>query len=87
MGSKYIGKIYDGRWQVIRFEKYGQDGHGGRFTLKNVYNEQEISVKDTTLRRIDIGETTLSKVVYHKIKNSKGYKRPDWMFGGRKKWF
>ena len=78
MKSKYIGKIYDGRWKVIRFENYVVGKTTGRFVLKNIYNDEETVVKDATLRRIDRGETTLSVVMSHKIRTSKGYRKPDW---------
>lgn len=74
-GKKYIGKIYEGRWEVIRFEPYGHQSHAGRFVLKNIYNGNEISFKDQTLRRIDRGEITLSKIVCRRIRRIKKYKR------------
>lgn len=30
MRKKYIGKIYDGRWEVIRYEPYGSNSKAGR---------------------------------------------------------
>ena len=74
-GKKYIGKIYEGRWEVIRFEPYGHQSHAGRFVLKNIYNGNEISFKDQTLRQIDRGEITLSKIVCRRIRRIKKEKR------------
>ena len=51
MAVKYIGKIYEGRWEVIRFEKY-DNSRAGHYILRNVYNQNEIIIKDATLRKI-----------------------------------
>ena len=80
-GEKYIGKIYEGRWEVIRFEPYGQQSNTGRFVLKNIYNGNEISFKDQTLRLIDRGEITLSKIAcrrIRRIKKEKGIRTYNW---------
>lgn len=74
-GKKYIGKIYEGRWEVIRFEPYGHQYNTGRFFLKNIYNGNEISFTDRTLRRIDRGETTISKIACRRIRRIKKEER------------
>lgn len=68
-----IGNIYDGRWEVIRFEPYGtmKSNRSGRYVLKNIYNEEEITIKDERLRQVDKGERTLSSILSNKIKNGK----------------
>ena len=70
MAVKYIGKIYEGRWEVIRFEKY-DNSRAGHYILRNVYNQNEIIIKDATLRKIEKGETTVCKVIVHHIRNNK----------------
>ena len=73
--SKYIGKIYDGRWEVIGQQKYRGNTTSRKFILRNIYNDMEITLKDVTLRKIDRGETTVSKSLSVKIENKKGNKR------------
>ena len=70
--SKYIGKVYDGRWEVVKREHYGKcKGGSSRFVLRNIYNGMETTVKDTTLRKIDRGELTVSGVMSIKITKGK----------------
>ena len=71
MREKYIGKIYDGRWEVIRFERYGSNSKAGKFVLRNIYNGSEVSFKDSTLRKIDSGKTTVSYLRYKRLKTIK----------------
>ena len=61
MTNKRIGKIYDGRWRVIRYEK-------PKYILQNIYNQEEMSIKDVTLKKIEEGETTISKVRLHHMR-------------------
>jgi hypothetical protein len=70
--NKYIGKVYEGRWEVVRFEPYGKshNHNSGRYVLRNIYNENEIFFKDATLRRIDREEITISKLQSKKLKRN-----------------
>lgn len=83
-GQKYIGKIYEGRWKVDRLELYneGSRSGSGKYVLVNIYNGEERSIKDTTLRRVDRGEINLSWVFARKIKQLKRkerrYGRNEW---------
>ena len=54
--SKYIGKIYEGRWKVVGIG----DKHA---TLVNIFNEKEISIHVTSLVKVDRGKTTISKII------------------------
>ena len=66
---KYIGNIYDGRWRVIRFERYGsQKSQSGRYVLENIFNKNIHCVKDVTMRKIDRGEITVSKLLANEMK-------------------
>jgi len=56
--SKFIGKVYEGRWEVVKY-----DGHHFNYTLKNIFNNREMVVCVNTLRRIDAGETTVSAII------------------------
>lgn len=81
MKRKYIGKIYDGRWEVIRFERYGSNSKSGKFVLRNTYNGSEVTIQEKTLRMVDRGETTISSVIFHKIRHSGGGRKNYWFFG------
>ena len=76
-GEKYIGKIYEGRWRVERFENYAglNKSNAGRFVLVNIYNGEERRLKDQTLRRIDRGEVSLSWVFAQKVKRVRRMER------------
>lgn len=54
----YIGKIYEGRWQVMKFTR-----KTGQYTLKNIYNNREMTVCVTMLKRIDTGESSVSSLI------------------------
>jgi hypothetical protein len=67
--GKYIGKIYDGRWQVV--ERVGNRTHIS-FILENIYNQKKVRVQCHSLKKVDDGKTTLSKVIAHQIKTRTG---------------
>ena len=62
---KFIGKIYDGRWKVI--ECIRCENRQIKYTLENIYNQRTIRIDGRTLRRVEKGETTISKVMAHNI--------------------
>lgn len=70
MKGQYIGKIYEGRWEVIKWERYN-NSRAGKYILRNIYNGDEVSLKDATLRKIDRNETSVSRVIVHHIRNKK----------------
>ena len=55
MKSRFIGNIYDGCWKCISLNKK-------YYTLRNIYNENEIVVHYHTLLRIEQGKTSVSKI-------------------------
>lgn len=57
---KYGGKIYDGRWKVISRQNTN-------YILENIFNQNQIIISEKTLRRIDSGETTISKSISTKL--------------------
>lgn len=65
--NKRIGKIYDGRWEVISYEKYASS-NAGIYTLRNIYNGNVTTVKDTSLRLVEKGLRTISSIMAVKIK-------------------
>ena len=74
MRRKYIGKIYDERWQVISFRRNFNEGKHvcDYYTLKNIFNNTEIEVDFSTMRRIDDGATTISRVMAYRLRKSFG---------------
>lgn len=56
MKSKYIGKVYEGRWKVVSCIK-------GKYTLENIYNKRTIELVKTTFLRMNKGETSISKIM------------------------
>ena len=80
MEGKYIGKVYDGKWKVVRMEMYGGKGRARKAVLENVYNNREVTIQERTLRKVDRGETTISSVIFHKIRHS-GRMKNYWFFG------
>lgn len=69
MSSKYLGKVYDGLWEVINYEK--RNGHIASYILKNIYNGNILKFSVNTIRKIDKGETTVSKIICEKIRASR----------------
>jgi hypothetical protein len=69
MQTKYIGTILDGRWEVV--EKINQNN----FKLKNIYNEETITIGRNVFYKILKNETTVSKVIYLRMNPDKFNKR------------
>ena len=67
MVDEFIGRVFDGRWEVIA-KGTSNRGHTIQYSLKNIFNERVIRIDGRTLRRVDNGETTISKVMAHNIK-------------------
>jgi hypothetical protein len=65
--DNFIGKVYDGRWEVVA-KRNGNRGHTIQYSLRNIFNERIIRIDGRTLKKVDNGETTISKVMAHNIK-------------------
>ena len=63
MITKYLGKTYDSLWKVISFNR-----RKSSYTLENIYNQTKLEISFKTLRKVDVGKTTISKVTHHNIK-------------------
>ena len=63
MLTKYLGKTYDSLWKVISFDRKKSS-----YTLENIYNQTKLEISFKTLRKVDEGKTTISKVTHHNIK-------------------
>lgn len=66
MKSKYLGKIYEGRWEVIKAEKRV-------ITLKNIYNQEIMEIDRNILMRVDRNETTISNIRTCRIYNKENW--------------
>lgn len=53
MKSKYLGKIYDGRWKVIGYKRLNKKYRDYEYTLQNIYNKEKMIISSTQLYRID----------------------------------
>lgn len=62
MKSRYIGNVYDGRWEV-------KERNGKTFVLENIYNHEIMELDATVMGNVDKGKTTISNVrtcrIYH----------------------
>ena len=63
MITKYLGKTYDSLWKVISF-----NGKKSSYTLENIYNQTKLEISFKTLKKVDEGKTTISKVTHNNIK-------------------
>lgn len=63
MLKKYYEKIYDSLWKVISFNRKKSS-----YILENIYNQTKLEISFKTLRKVDEGKTTISKVMHHNIK-------------------
>lgn len=64
MSEKYIGQVYDGMWKVIDREIANPKSRTYYFLLENIYNHTQIKIHSTILRKVDRGETTISKIIH-----------------------
>ena len=58
--KKYIGKIYEGRWKIIK--RYPTTV----YVAENIFNKSQIRIPYRTLILIDRNELTLSKFIRYK---------------------
>ena len=70
--SKYLGKVYEGRWKVVKY-RYNKCHY--YYTLENIYNKQEIELSNELLVKIDRGEKTISKLIAFRLVKDKKNKR------------
>ena len=76
--SKFLGKVYDGKWEIIN-AKYDEDTNHMLYTLKDQMNGREIIIADSTLRKVINGKTTISHIIYERInKQQRGEKMKPW---------
>ena len=73
--SKYIGMIFEGRWEVVERIKTTQDH--GNFKLRNIYNNEELIICDNVMQHLAEGKTDICYIIQHRMKAQKyeRYKR------------
>lgn len=67
MAKKYVGKVYDGMWEVIESKQRSESSHRRKYLLRNIYNQRTVEIDERTIKRIDRGETEVCKVIRHQI--------------------
>ena len=71
MAKKYLNKIYDGYWRVVEQYPSNENGTHYRYILRNEYNGNTSELFDSTLRKIDRGETKLSHIIATRARQAK----------------
>lgn len=64
--SKYIGKVYDGMWEVIDLRK--TDKTNIHYVLENIYNHNQCEITGEAMRNLDRGKTTMSSIIHQCIR-------------------
>ena len=67
MKSKYLGKIYDGRWKVIDYKRLNKKYRDYEYTLQNIYNGEKMTISNTQLYRIEKNGVSVCKTYRNKI--------------------
>lgn len=67
MKSKYLGKIYDGRWKVIDYKRLNKKYSDYQYTLQNIYNQEKITISGRHLYRIDKNGLSVCRFYGNKI--------------------
>ena len=60
MESKKIGNIFEGRWKIISYTR-------PNYTLENIYNGKRIEIHSNSVKRIERGETTISRIICFRL--------------------
>jgi len=76
MVSNKLGKIYDGKWKVVDYKV--NKNRATTYTLKNIYNDKEMTISSKALRKVEKGETTISKVCSWHLQRERKKK---WRYG------
>ena len=67
MKSKYLGKIYDGRWKVIEYKNISKKYRDYEYTLQNIYNGEKMTISGTQLYRIEHNGLSICRTYRNKI--------------------
>lgn len=68
MGSKYLNRIYEGKWKV---ENYFNE----HYILVNTYNGQTLTIHHNTMKKLDDKKTTVSKIIITHMKMQHLYRK------------
>ena len=55
MRTKYLGKLFDGRWEVVDRKEH-------IFILKNIYNQETMEIRENVFYNLLDGKTTISNI-------------------------
>lgn len=55
MRTKYLGKVFDGRWEVVDRKEH-------TFILKNIYNQETMEIRENVFYNLLDGKTTISNI-------------------------
>lgn len=69
MKDKYIGKTYEGRWEVISFNYYN-NSHSKKYILRNKFNNEEMELKYSVLYKIEKNVYKLSDIRKRRAKKT-----------------
>ena len=61
-----MNEIYEGKWKVVKID-YDKHEHT-IYTLVNIYNNQEITIRYETLRKIEQGKLTIGKLIWYRLR-------------------
>lgn len=64
--SKYLGKIYDGRWEIIELE-YHENSHRIYYIARNIFNKRIIKIDDVQISLIEKGKIDVGCVIRRKM--------------------
>ena len=67
MKSKYLGKIYDGRWKVIGYKRLNKKYREYEYTLQNIYNGEKMTISGRHMYRIEKKGLSVCRTYGNKI--------------------
>lgn len=70
--SKYLGKIYDGMWEVVDIIYPYNNNKVQVYVLENIYSNKKMTISSRALKKVDAGISTIGKTIHRNYKN--GYK-------------
>lgn len=59
--SKYLGKVYDGRWEIIGTEPTTKNHV--RYIARNIFNNNILKIDDVQISLIEKGEINVGHVI------------------------
>lgn len=82
MSSKYLGEMFDGRWEVVNTTKRRTKYY---YLLKNIYNHEIMVIHPDTMTKLANKKTTVSKIRSIRLRREKLPNDSGWEFAGRRR--